>query len=70
MLAVVLTGLWLRFRKRLYDSDWFLRVCEFAAPIGFLAVIAGWTTRNRPPTLDCLWPDAHGRFRFAVAHGF
>ncbi len=44
MLAVVLTGLWLRFRKRLYDSDWFLRVCEFAAPIGFLAVIAGWTT--------------------------
>jgi cytochrome bd ubiquinol oxidase subunit I len=44
MLAIVLVSLWLRFRKRLYDSDWFLRVCEFAGPIGFLAVIAGWTT--------------------------
>jgi cytochrome d ubiquinol oxidase subunit I len=44
MFAIVLTGLFLRFRKRLYDSGWFLRTCEYAAPIGFIAVIAGWTT--------------------------
>jgi cytochrome d ubiquinol oxidase subunit I len=43
MLAIVLAALWLRFRRRLYDSDWFLRICEYAAPIGFLAVLAGWT---------------------------
>jgi cytochrome bd ubiquinol oxidase subunit I len=44
MLGVALLGLWLRIRKRLYDSDWFLRLCTFTGPIGFLAVIAGWTT--------------------------
>ncbi|MGH6871457.1 MAG: cytochrome ubiquinol oxidase subunit I [Rhizomicrobium sp.] len=44
MLAVIVIGLWLRLRKRLYDTDWFLRACEFAAPLGFLAVLAGWTT--------------------------
>jgi cytochrome bd ubiquinol oxidase subunit I len=44
MLGIVLIGAWLRFRKRLYDSDWFLRVCELAAPLGFFAVIAGWVT--------------------------
>jgi cytochrome d ubiquinol oxidase subunit I len=44
MLGIVLIALWLRFRKRLYDSIWFLRLCEYAAPIGFLAVLAGWTT--------------------------
>ncbi|MGA9795047.1 MAG: cytochrome ubiquinol oxidase subunit I [Rhizomicrobium sp.] len=44
MLALVALSLWLRMRKRLYDSDWFLRLCEFAGPLGFLAVIAGWTT--------------------------
>lgn len=43
MLAIAALSLWLRFRKRLYDSDWFLRLCEFAGPIGFLAVLAGWT---------------------------
>ena len=44
MLALVLAGIWLRFRKQLYDRPWFLRALMWASPLGFIAVIAGWTT--------------------------
>jgi cytochrome d ubiquinol oxidase subunit I len=44
MLAVVLAGWILRLRGRLADTAWFLRLCEWTSPIGFVAVIAGWTT--------------------------
>ena len=44
MLAIVLAGLWLRMRGKLYDRDWFLRVLMWASPLGFIAVVAGWTT--------------------------
>lgn len=44
MLALVLLGWWLRARGRLFTSSLYLRVCEWAAPLGFLAVLAGWTT--------------------------
>jgi cytochrome d ubiquinol oxidase subunit I len=44
MLAVVVTGWLLRLRKRLFDAEWFLRLCQFVAPLGFIAVLAGWTT--------------------------
>jgi cytochrome d ubiquinol oxidase subunit I len=44
MLAVTLTGAVLRFGGRLWRSDLFLRACQWTAPIGFLAVLAGWTT--------------------------
>jgi cytochrome d ubiquinol oxidase subunit I len=44
MLAIVLAGAGLRFGGRLWRSVWFLRACQWAAPIGFLAVLAGWTT--------------------------
>jgi cytochrome d ubiquinol oxidase subunit I len=44
MFAIVLVALFLRWRGRLYDSDWFLRICFWATPIGFFAVLAGWTT--------------------------
>jgi cytochrome d ubiquinol oxidase subunit I len=44
MLAVVLTSLWLRMRRRLTDSRWFLALCMLVSPAGFLAVLAGWTT--------------------------
>jgi cytochrome bd ubiquinol oxidase subunit I len=43
MLAVVAWGAWLRLRGRLFDSPAFLFVCNFMAPAGFVAVIAGWT---------------------------
>jgi cytochrome d ubiquinol oxidase subunit I len=44
MLALVAAGLWLRIRGRLYDRDWFLRALMLASPLGFIAVVAGWTT--------------------------
>ena len=44
MLALVLAGLVLRLCKRLYDHDWYLRALMAASPLGFLAVVAGWTT--------------------------
>jgi cytochrome d ubiquinol oxidase subunit I len=42
MLALVVLGGWLRWRRQLYDSTLFLRLSELAGPIGFVAVIAGW----------------------------
>jgi cytochrome d ubiquinol oxidase subunit I len=44
MLVLVLTGLFLRWRHRLFQSMWFLKICQYCAPLGFLAVLAGWTT--------------------------
>ncbi len=44
MLTLVVVSLWLRMRHRLFDTSWFLRACQFVAPVGFLAVLAGWTT--------------------------
>lgn len=44
MLAVVLVGNALRLGGRLFGADWFLRLCQWAGPLGFVAVLAGWTT--------------------------
>jgi cytochrome bd ubiquinol oxidase subunit I len=44
MLLLGLLGLCLRFRQHLYDRQWFLRLCTWSSPIGFLALIAGWFT--------------------------
>jgi cytochrome d ubiquinol oxidase subunit I len=44
MLGIIIASLWLRFRRRLFDTTWFLRLCQYAAPIGFLTVLAGWIT--------------------------
>ncbi len=43
MLAIVLAGWWQRHRGRLYDSPGYLRALQWATPLGFIAVIAGWT---------------------------
>ena len=43
MLGVVALGWWLRWRGRLFETGWFLRICQWAAPLGFVAVLAGWT---------------------------
>jgi len=43
MLAIVLISLSLRFVRGL-NSTWFLRLCVCAGPLGFVAVLAGWTT--------------------------
>jgi cytochrome d ubiquinol oxidase subunit I len=44
MLALVVCSWWVWSRGRLADARWFLKLCELAAPLGFLAVIAGWIT--------------------------
>jgi cytochrome bd ubiquinol oxidase subunit I len=44
MLATVVTGLVLMFKRKLDQSGWYLRLCLFAPCLGFIAVIAGWTT--------------------------
>jgi cytochrome bd ubiquinol oxidase subunit I len=44
MLALIVASWWLRARRRLFVANWFLRVCMLASPLGFLAVLAGWTT--------------------------
>ncbi|WP_193552285.1 cytochrome ubiquinol oxidase subunit I [Oleisolibacter albus] len=44
MLGVAAVSLWLRVRRRLYDTRWFLRLLVLTTPIGFLAVLFGWFT--------------------------
>lgn len=44
MLGVIALGWVLWFRRTLFVSAWFLRLCQWVAPLGFLAVLAGWTT--------------------------
>jgi len=44
MLATVLAGQVLLLRGRLERAGWFLRICQWTAPLGFLAVLAGWMT--------------------------
>jgi cytochrome bd ubiquinol oxidase subunit I len=44
MLAVVAAGFVLMARKQLDQTQWYLRLCQFTVCLGFIAVIAGWTT--------------------------
>jgi cytochrome d ubiquinol oxidase subunit I len=44
MLATVITGWWLHWHGVLFESGWFLRLVQWTAPLGFVAVLAGWTT--------------------------
>lgn len=70
MVVLVVISLWLRFRHCLINTVWFLRVCQFSAPLGFLAILAGWVTTEtgRQPwtvygllrTADSLTPSLTG----------
>ena len=44
LLATAITGLVLRWRRRLYDTRWFQLITMTTTPFGFIAVLAGWTT--------------------------
>jgi cytochrome bd ubiquinol oxidase subunit I len=44
MLLLTVTGQGLRLLGWLWEAGWFLRLLPWAAPLGFIAVIAGWTT--------------------------
>ena len=44
MIGIAAVSVFLRFRRRLYDTRWFLRLCVAATPLGFVAILDGWTT--------------------------
>jgi len=44
MLAIGFMGLWLRYKKKIYDTRWFLKLCLWTCPMGFVAIITGWFT--------------------------
>jgi len=44
MLAIVLAGNALRPAGSVFRNRFFLRVCQWGAPLGFIAVLAGWCT--------------------------
>jgi cytochrome bd ubiquinol oxidase subunit I len=76
LITIAWTGLWLRWRGRLYDTPWFSFVCAFSSPLGFVAILSGWTVTEvgRQPwlvyghlrTADAVAPVAAG----AVAASF
>jgi cytochrome d ubiquinol oxidase subunit I len=43
MLGIVALGWILRWQGHFYDRIWFLRLCEWSMPLGFIAILAGWT---------------------------
>ena len=43
MLLVVIVGWVMHFKGRLYESPLFLRLAHWSMPVGFMAVLAGWT---------------------------
>ena len=43
MLGMVALGWRLRLQGRLFETAWYLRLCQATAPLGFVAVLAGWT---------------------------
>ena len=44
MLFSVIAGLWLWRRGTLFETRWYLRLCNYMGASGFIAVLAGWTT--------------------------
>jgi cytochrome d ubiquinol oxidase subunit I len=42
MIAIGGIGAWLWWRKRLFDTRWFLKPVKHAWPLGFVAILAGW----------------------------
>ncbi len=68
MLAVVAAGFVLMTRGRLDQTGWYLRLYQITACLGFIAVIAGWTTTEvgRQPC-DRLRLDADGGLGLSVA---
>jgi cytochrome d ubiquinol oxidase subunit I len=44
MFGLGIASLWLRFRRRLYETPWFHYLAVAMAPSGFIAIVMGWTT--------------------------
>ena len=77
LLGIAATGLYLRWRGRLYDTRWFSILCAFSSPLGFIAILAGWTVTEtgRQPyvvygylrTADAVAPVAAGAVSVSLA---
>ncbi|WP_272657250.1 cytochrome ubiquinol oxidase subunit I [Providencia sp. PROV118] len=75
MIAAGVWGLWLRYRKNLYESKTFLRFMFVMAPSGLIAILAGWFTTEigRQPwvvyglqrTSDAV--SAHGEIHMSIS---
>ncbi|MBS7539313.1 cytochrome ubiquinol oxidase subunit I [Ancylobacter lacus] len=69
MILIGWAGQFLLWRRRLFDTDWFLKPAQYVWPLGFLAIISGWfvTEVGRQPwvatgilrTVDAISP-VHG----------
>jgi len=70
MLVVAFTGLYLRWKRRLFSTRWYFYACIGTIPLGFIATLAGWTVTEvgRQPyvvyghlrTADAVSPIAGG----------
>lgn len=77
LLIVALTGLYLRWRSRLYTTRWYQYACMGCIPLGFIATLAGWvvTEVGRQPyvvyghlrTADAVSPIATGAVGSSIA---
>jgi cytochrome d ubiquinol oxidase subunit I len=43
MLGLVILGWILGWHRPTFNRTWFLRLCEWSMPFGFIAILAGWT---------------------------
>ena len=43
MIAIGFIGAFLWWKERLFDTRWYLRFLTYVWPLGFIAIIAGWT---------------------------
>lgn len=44
MFFLALCAFYLRIKNQFYTTDWFLKLCVLSAPLGFMALWAGWIT--------------------------
>lgn len=75
MILVGVWGTWLRYKKKLYQSNLFLRFTFLMAPSGLIAILAGWFTTEvgRQPwvvygiqrTRDAV--SAHGEIHMSIS---
>jgi cytochrome d ubiquinol oxidase subunit I len=44
LITMGLVGAFLWWRKRVFETKWYLRLAGYSWPLGFIAIIAGWVT--------------------------
>jgi cytochrome d ubiquinol oxidase subunit I len=70
MIAIGLVGAFLWWRRKLFETTWYLQPLTYAWPLGFIAIVSGWwvTETGRQPylvygvlkTVDAVSPVAFG----------